>query len=149
MSRSGKARHLCAALCFVALGESAVCGAASPEAAPIRAELSCPSGMRPGRVLCTLSIHGRGARLVWGDALVVEAPEFARPLRARVGFEERSAHGETRLELPIALVAVGAGAGQVQVRARAVACEGKSLRGCVAASVETRTALQVLGAGQP
>jgi hypothetical protein len=149
VSRSGEARHLAAALCFAALGESAVCGAAVPEAAPIRAQLVCPSGLRPGRVLCTLSIHGRGARLAWGDALVVEAPDFARPLRARVGFEERSAHGETRLELPIALVAVGAGAGQLQVRARAVVCEGKSLRGCAPASVETRAALQVLGAGQP
>jgi hypothetical protein len=108
----------------VALACLATNVAAEPEA--FRAALSCRSEAAPGRVLCELTCAARpGARLVWADALVTEAPAFARPLRARVS-PERFAEADPSLrKLGLAFVASQPGVGQVRVRARAVVCRGQ------------------------
>lgn len=108
----------------VALACLATSVAAEPQASS--AALSCRPEATPGRVLCELTCSvPAGARLVWADALVTEAPAFARPLRARVS-PERFGEADQRLrKLGLAFVASQPGVGQVWVRARAVVCRGE------------------------
>lgn len=87
---------------------------------PLTAKLRCEPARAPGRALCTLEISpAPGRRLTWADALVLEAPGFARTLRARLAARELGS--PTRLTLALVLEAPGRGV--VRVRARAVLCE--------------------------
>jgi len=95
------------------------------EEADVRAELACRPEAAPGRVLCELKYRAApGARLVWADALVTQAPAFVRPLRARVTPERFKEAGAAERKLNLAFVAASAGNGPVVVKARAVACRG-------------------------
>ena len=90
------------------------------------ASLTCRPEAAPGRVLCELSCKAaKGGRLVWADALVTEAPAFARPLRARVGPERFAEAGQNERKLSLGFVASQTGVGLVSVRARAVVCRGE------------------------
>jgi hypothetical protein len=123
----------------------AVPGAA--EAPGMKAELSCRTEAAPGRVLCELKYTAKaGARLVWADALVTSAPEFVKPLRARIPPERfkgaGAAAGERKLIL--AFVAAKAGVGQVVVKARAVVCRGEGEReSCRPETQDVRTEIRV------
>ena len=109
----------------LALAGAACCALASAEEPRVRAELRCRPEAAPGRVLCELKYSAHNAaRLVWADALVTDAPEFARPLRARVTPERSKAAGESERKLSLAFVAERSGVGQVRVKARAVVCLG-------------------------
>jgi len=91
-----------------------------------KAELACRPEAAPGRVLCELKYSVEpGSRLVWADALVTAAPDFARPLRPRVAPERFGQTGTTERKLSLAFVATKAGVGPVTVRARAVVCQGQ------------------------
>lgn len=93
----------------------------------MKAELSCRPEAAPGRVLCELKYRAKaGARLAWTDALVTVAPEFVRPLRARVTPERFKGAGETERKLSLGFVAAKSGVGEVVVSARAVVCRGSS-----------------------
>lgn len=108
------------ALVSVAFGASA----AAPAKVP--AELSCRPEAAPGRVLCELRYHAApGERLVWADALVTHAPEFARPLRSRVTPERFKEAGLAERKLSLAFVATASGVGQIRVKARTVTCRGE------------------------
>jgi hypothetical protein len=101
-------------------------GSVKAEEPDVRAELVCRAEAAPGRVLCELKYLAKpGARLVWADALVTAAPEFVRPLRARVTPERFKGAGSTERKLSLAFVAAKAGVGQVVVRARVVVCRGE------------------------
>jgi hypothetical protein len=90
------------------------------------ASLTCRPEAAPGRVLCELTYKAAsGARLVWADALVTEAPPFARPLRARVSPERFGETGQSQRKLSLGFVASQTGIGGVSVRARAVVCRGQ------------------------
>jgi hypothetical protein len=94
-----------------------------PAVAPaLHAELTCAHERVPGRVLCELAVDARQDRLAWADALIVEAPAFARPLRSRVAMGRASLSASERVKLRFALVASAAGQGTLSVRARAVVC---------------------------
>jgi hypothetical protein len=90
------------------------------------ARLSCRREPGPGRVLCELEVEAPTGRLAWADALVVRAPAFARPLRARVGPKSATGGTERRLRLPIALGATQNGKGELRVRARWVRCRASA-----------------------
>jgi hypothetical protein len=79
----------------------------------------------PGRVQCELEVVTAKGRLVWADALVVGVPEFARPLRSRVGPGQALRRSERALTLPLALAATKNGRGELRVEARAVVCSAK------------------------
>jgi hypothetical protein len=96
--------------------------AAAPSAAEPEARLSCRNEPAPGRVLCELELEASSGRLAWADALVVRTPDFARPLRSRVGPRDARSAGERRLELPLAFVAARTGKGEVELLARSVVC---------------------------
>ena len=100
-------------------------GSAVADRPDMQAQLTCRPEAAPGRVLCELKCTvGEGARLVWADALVTAAPEFVRPLRARVTPERFKDAGTSERKLTLAFVAAKSGVGQVTVRARAVVCRG-------------------------
>jgi len=114
---------------------------AAADSASISAKLGCRPERSPGRVLCELSVAPRGGRLEWADALVVSAPEFARPLQSRVGAAQASRAGDGSLKLPLALAATRQGSGELTVAARAVVCDSErrrclSLQKLASASVE-------------
>jgi hypothetical protein len=98
---------------------------ATAESAPPgdpRVELVCRREPAPGRVLCDVDVETDHSRLVWADALVVRAPDFARPLRSRVGVREARSTSERRIELSLAFVATTTGKGAVETLVRAVIC---------------------------
>src|SRR6476646_9756403 len=68
----------------LALGRSPVAAPAAPPAPALRAEAECGAIPGPGKVLCTVRERPVGGRLPWGDVIVIEAPGFAPPLRARI-----------------------------------------------------------------
>lgn len=101
-------------------------GAAAAEPAPVTFVLSCRPEAAPGRVLCELRCSADpGSRLAWADALVTRAPDFARPLRARVTPERFKEATAAERKLSLAFVAASSGVGTVTVRARAVVCRGE------------------------
>ncbi|MCC6214306.1 MAG: hypothetical protein IT376_05525 [Polyangiaceae bacterium] len=102
---------------------------------PLEARLTCAPIAQPGRVGCELEVETPRGRLVWADAVVVQAPELARPLRSRVVGGEESARGARRARLAVSLVATAMGRGPIRVRARGVVCPGAGARGCVASTV--------------
>ena len=98
--------------------------AAPLDAAPLAelsARLTCQRRPTPGRVLCEAELELPSGVLRWADVLVVAAPEFARPLRARVGPSALFMKTERRQRLQLALAATELGEGSLRVRARAVA----------------------------
>jgi hypothetical protein len=111
---------------ILALGLVLLSGSASAAETGMKAELACRPEAAPGRVLCELKFVARpGARLVWADALVTSAPEFVRPLRARVAPERFKGAGAEERKLSLGFVAAQAGVGRVMVKARAVVCRGE------------------------
>jgi hypothetical protein len=88
----------------------------------LSARLGCPAVPVPGRVLCEVELDAASGELVWADALVVESPDFARPLRARVGPPRALGSGGSALKLPLAFMATRSGRAPVQVVARGVIC---------------------------
>lgn len=121
--------------------------AGADTAVTFSASLACETAPRPGRVVCTATGRsGEPWKLRWADALVVDAPEFAAPLRARVPASERDEHSAV---VRIAFVAARAGLGDVTVRVRAVACADAARRRCLAVQGEATAPLRVLGESTP
>lgn len=107
--------------------------------------LSCLRQAAPGRVLCELEVEVARGRLAWADALVLRAPDTARPLRARVGPPSATGGTGRRLRLPLALAATATGSGELVVKARFVTCAraagGKEL--CSPSSREVKARVEV------
>jgi hypothetical protein len=102
----------------------------------VSARLVCPQRPGPGRVVCEAEIEIETGMLVWADVLVLEAPPFALPLRARVGPSALIMKSERRQRLQLALAATSAGSGELRVRARAVLCTDAGLFACRSAARE-------------
>ncbi len=129
---------------LVVLGASVLAaGTSRADPAPdVSAELLCPRAA-PGRVVCKVVLRSPARRLVWADVLVTQAPTFARPLRARIGFPQRTEHTEQSAVIPLALVAIGAGEGSVDAVARAVLCEPKRRGACSARTLRLSGVVRV------
>jgi hypothetical protein len=87
-----------------------------------QASLSCRPVSGPGRILCELSTRATQGKLVWSDALVVQAPAFARPLKSRWVAQLGSPAVSGGAWAKLALVATGLGAGKLSILARGVVC---------------------------
>lgn len=105
---------------------------AAPAEVPreLSARLACPARSSPGRVICDAELEVESGVLAWGDVLVIEAPAFAPPLRARVGPGALLMKTDQRQRLQLALAATRAGSGVLRVRARAVLCTDSAKRDC-------------------
>ncbi|HEY6561939.1 MAG TPA: hypothetical protein VI072_31940 [Polyangiaceae bacterium] len=90
-----------------------------------------------------MSLRSKTLRLQWADLLVTRTPTFARPLRARVGFSERTEHAERSVLIPLALVAVAEGDGQVEVVGRVVLCSAKRGGACGARTLALTASVHV------
>lgn len=101
---------------------------------PLGMRLHCERRPQPGRVLCELELEVERGQLTWADLLVTEAPDFAPPLRARVGPEGVVMKTAQRQRLRLALAALAAGDGRLRVRARGVICPDDRALHCVPAS---------------
>jgi hypothetical protein len=111
----------CSALVLCVVAFAALAPRPARAAAPL-VRLSCRPAAAPGRVSCELEIEVAEGRLAWADALVVRAPPFARPLRARVSPRQASQRLDRRVRLPISLAATASGKGTLEVKARSVVC---------------------------
>jgi hypothetical protein len=129
---------ICLGLCA-----SGLAAAGEPQ---FSAVLECPRRATPGRIVCEAELEVAQGKLAWGDVLVLEAPAFARPLRARVGPSSATMHRERRMRIQLALAATSAGEGRLHVRARAVYCAGQDASGserCRPVSAEAETVVRV------
>ncbi|HVU01565.1 MAG TPA: hypothetical protein VHE30_07425 [Polyangiaceae bacterium] len=95
-------------------------GPAAPP--PVAVTASCEHRQTKGRVLCDVELEAANGRLAWADVLVVRAPPFAAPLRARVQGSDARVRTEQRIRISVAFVATSLGKGTVALRARAVLC---------------------------
>lgn len=124
---------------FVALPAPSF-GASADE---LSARLVCPARPAPGRVVCEVELEVETGSLAWADVLVTEAPEFAAPLRARVGPSALFMKTEQRWRLQLALAATRAGSGRLRVRARAVWCPDAAERACRPVAREAEASVRV------
>lgn len=116
-------------------------GGDAPEAARLTAQLVCPERQGKGRVVCELALTAPEGRLLrWADGLVVEAPKFALPLRARVTGKLPEG-GASEVKIAVPLLATGEDdTGTLRLRARAVVCLRES---CVTLAREVSCAVVV------
>jgi hypothetical protein len=94
-------------------------------------------------VLCEAELELASGLLRWADVLVVAAPEFARPLRSRVGPSALFMKTERRHRLQLALAATEVGQGTLKIRARAVFCPDATGRDCRALMHDTEARVAV------
>jgi hypothetical protein len=123
-------------------GIAVLLGAAAP-VDEFSARLECQRRPTPGRVLCEAELEVERGVLVWADVLVLEAPPFAPPLRARVGPSALFMKTDQRQRLQLALAATEAGSGTLRVRARAVRCPDASGRDCAPLTREAEATVSV------
>lgn len=116
---------------LVLLAGLATSGSAGAEDSLLQARIACQPRPTPGRVLCEAELEVETGVLRWADVLVLEAPAFAPPLRARVGPSELFMKSDRRQRLQLSLAATQEGAGVVKIRARAVHCPDASGRSCL------------------
>ena len=109
----------------------------------LSARLVCPRRPTPGRVVCDAELEVQAGILAWGDVLVLAAPDFAQPLRARVGPNALFMQSERRQRLQLALAATSAGSGLLRVRARAVVCDAAERSVCRPAVREAEAVVDV------
>jgi hypothetical protein len=121
-------RARCIGALLASLAQAAPLAAAPPP--ELSAHLTCQRRPTPGRVLCEAELELSSGVLRWADVLVVGAPDFAWPLRARVGPSALFMKTERRQRLQLALAATEVGEGSLRVRARAVACPDTTGRDC-------------------
>lgn len=132
----------------VVLLASARAAAETPQEPALRATMTCDRVAEPGRVRCSVEARVPETRaLGWADVVVLDVPELASPLKARVGAESVTARQPGAVSWAFALVARRAGRGEARARVRAVSCEriadGGASERCVPVSVEVRAEVVV------
>jgi hypothetical protein len=115
---------------LVVLAGLATTGSVSAQDSGLHARLECQPRATPGRVLCEAELEVQTGVLRWADVLVLHAPSFAPPLRARVGPSALFMKSDQRQRLQLALAATEPGAGTLEIRARGVHCPDASGRNC-------------------
>jgi hypothetical protein len=100
----------------------AVSPSVGAEGPRLRVRVECTPAAGPGRILCQLNASTASGKLVWVDALVVQAPPFARPLRSRI-VAQVGTDPVTTASAKLALVASEQGQGELALRVRAVVCQ--------------------------
>jgi hypothetical protein len=87
--------------------------------------LVCETVPAPGRVRCSVDARvGPDEKITWGDVVLVAAPPFVSPLRARIGPHDATVRDAGAWQWAFALVAKSAGRGLVEGRVRLVVCRG-------------------------
>jgi hypothetical protein len=127
-SRSSKCALASCGMLALLLG---IAPSARAEDPALSAQVGCAPVASPGRILCDVTANASLGKLVWVDALVVQAPPFARPLRSRVVAQVEAASTPATASAKLALVASELGTGELALSVRAVVCqEGPSGEWC-------------------
>ena len=96
----------------------------APAENDLKASMQCDRASEPGRVRCTVEARIEGGRtLAWADVELLSLPDFASPLKGRIGPQDALARDATSTKWALALVAKRAGQGEARARVRVVACE--------------------------
>ena len=83
----------------------------------------CDRAGEPGRVRCTVEVHAvEGLVISWAEVEIVGVPEFAVPLRGRLGPSDAASKEPARWRFPLALASRRLGRGEVLARVRTVEC---------------------------
>jgi hypothetical protein len=128
---------------LVALMAAAPAPARADEPA-VRASMQCERAAEPGRVRCSVEAHAAAGRAIaWADVQILELPELASPLKARIGREDATAREPRRHTWAFGLVARRTGQGDARVRVRAVTCEAEGGARCAPLTVEIRAPVTV------
>jgi hypothetical protein len=133
------------ALQLTVLTVLAAASAAGPSGAPrLDVSASCERKATKGRVLCDVEFEVPEGRIAWADVVVVQAPQFAKPLRSRVGALDARSRTDRRIHIPVAFIARDQGRGTVAFRGRAVVCSAASAReSCSPATHDVSVELKV------
>ncbi len=135
---------------FSALVASTHRAEAEPEAV-LRATMACDRVSEPGRVRCSVEARvGDRRMLAWADVEILEVPDFASPLKARIGEADATSRQATASAWAFALVARRVGQGEARARVRAVTCEragdaGAAPSRCAPVTTEVRAQVVVGG----
>jgi hypothetical protein len=114
------------------------------EAPAVHASMQCDRASEPGRVRCTIEAHASpGRTITWADAVIVSMPDFASPLKGRLGKEDATARDGALYRWAFGLVARRAGQGEARARVRVVTCAQDQPARCAPATVDVRALLSV------
>jgi hypothetical protein len=99
----------------------------APAEPDLRASMQCDRAGEPGRVRCTVEARVvAGMTLTWADVVMLALPDFASPLKGRIGPQDALSRDPTSTKWALGLVARRAGQGEVRARVRAVVCDAPS-----------------------
>jgi hypothetical protein len=85
--------------------------------------MQCDRVSEPGRVRCTVDASSsRGKSIAWGEVEIISVPDFALPLRGRIGPADVATKEPARWRFALALVSKRTGRGEVTARVRIVEC---------------------------
>jgi hypothetical protein len=85
--------------------------------------MQCDRAGEPGRVRCSVEVRaGEGLAISWAEVEIVSVPEFAVPLRGRLGPSDAASKESGRWRFPLALASRRLGRGEVVARVRTVEC---------------------------
>jgi hypothetical protein len=102
--------------------------------------MQCARVTEPGRVRCDVEARSRDA-IRWGDVQLLSVPDFAQPLKGRIGPNEATSRDDAVWRWGFAVVARRAGSGDVVARVRLVSCHTDDR--CTAHTVELHARLAV------
>ncbi len=112
---------------------ASVIGAAHPIAGDPggTATMRCDPVAEPGRVRCAVELRpADGLEVRHADVVIVAAPDFAQPLKGRIGPDDAVARDPLVWRWTLALVARRNGRGEVSAEVRAVLCPRERGRPC-------------------
>ena len=119
--------------------------AAADDVAPLEAKMQCERAAEPGRVRCSVEVRpGASRTITWADVAILQLPEFASPLKGRIGPDDATAKDPTSFKWAFGLVAKRAGQGEARARVRAVTCRPNGA-GCIPQSIDVRAMIDVGG----
>ncbi len=85
--------------------------------------MQCDRAGEPGRVRCSVEVRAtEGLGISWAEVEIVGVPEFAVPLRGRLGPSDAASKEPSRWRFPLALASRRLGRGDVTARIRTVEC---------------------------
>lgn len=131
---------------MIAAGLLAAAQAHADEPSPIEASMQCDRALEPGRVRCSVEARAaQGKSIAWADVVIVSVPDFATPLKGRLGREDATAREAGDVKWAFGVVAKKAGQGEAKAKVRLSVCDGPGAARCVPVVVDVHAALSVGG----
>lgn len=108
------------------------------------ASMQCDRAAEPGRVRCTAEFRPReGLDVRFGDVVIRRSPDFAQPLKGRLGPEDVLVKDAVVWRWALALVARRPGKGELVGEVRVVLCPRDQPSRCVARAFPVRASVVV------